>query len=291
REFLRADHDRHGVTDGKRPRRNHRGRLSCGQGNRSRRPGTGADFAGKHVRLAKEIRHEGCRRRVVYLFRCADLLNGTGIHDHYAVRHGQRLFLVVRNEDGGNAGLALDFLDLDAHFLPHIGIEGRKRLVKEKHLRLENNGTREGNALLLPARKLRGQLLLAAGKPDHFQGPAKLAGNLGLGYVAVFQPERDIVENILVWKQSIALEDQPDIALVDRHVVNAPPADRNPALGDVDQARDRAQNGGFAASRGPEKRDETSRCDCEGKIPYRNELAIGDLDIAKLDRRLRRTVS
>src|SRR5690606_19604493 len=83
---------------------------------------------------------------------------------------------------------------------------------------------------------------------------------------------------------------QPDIALVDRHVVNAPPADRNPALGDVDQARDRAQNGGFAASRGSEKRDETSLCDCQGKIPYRNELAIGDLDIAKLDRRLRRTV-
>src|SRR5690606_21339075 len=193
--------------------------------------------------------------------------------------------------DGGNAGLALDFLDLDAHFLPHIGIAGRTPLVKEKHHRLENNGTRKGNARLLPARKLRGQLLLAAGKPDHFQGPANLAGNLGLGYVAVFQPERDIVENILVWKQSIALEDQPDIALVDRHVVNAPPADRNPALGDVDQARDRAQNGGFAASRGSEKRDETSLCDCQGQITYLNELAIGDLDIAKLDRRLRRTVS
>ena len=79
----------------------------------------------QQVGLAQEIGDEGGCRRVVDFGGRADLLDNACIHDDDLVGHGQRFFLVVRDEDRGDAGRLLDLLDLDAHFLAHIGVERR----------------------------------------------------------------------------------------------------------------------------------------------------------------------
>ena len=58
-----------------------------------------------------------------------DMLDRAARHHRDAVRHGQRLFLVVGDEDGGDAVLALQALDLDLHRCPRPrkSTTGRRR--------------------------------------------------------------------------------------------------------------------------------------------------------------------
>src|SRR5256885_13401014 len=74
-----------------------------------------------------------------------------GHHDE-PVRDGQRLLLIVGDHDGGEPKLALQFADLDAHFLAQLGIEVRERLVEQQHVGPDRKRARERDALLLPAR-------------------------------------------------------------------------------------------------------------------------------------------
>jgi hypothetical protein len=56
------------------------------------------------------------------------------IHDRETVRHGERLFLVVGDEDERDAGLVLQPLELDLHVLAQLQIERRQRLVEQQNL-------------------------------------------------------------------------------------------------------------------------------------------------------------
>ena len=72
-------------------------------------------------------------------------------HDDQAVRDGQRLLLVVRHHHGGEAELALQLADLDAHFLLQLGIEVRQRLVEQQHIGPDGERAGQRHALLLAA--------------------------------------------------------------------------------------------------------------------------------------------
>src|SRR5262249_13737297 len=75
---------------------------------------------------------------------------------------------------------------------------------------------------------------------------------------------------------------EPNIALVDRNVVDPTSADRNLSTRNIDQPGDGAQDRRLAAARWPEKGDETSLPDRQREITHRDEPAIGDLDVAEL---------
>jgi len=64
----------------------------------------------KKIGSTDEARNEARRRTAVYLLRCSNLLKLATSHDHDAVGHCQRLFLVMGHQDGGNPQA---FLDLD----------------------------------------------------------------------------------------------------------------------------------------------------------------------------------
>ena len=76
------------------------------------------------------------------------------------VGHRQRLDLVVRHVDRGDAELALEPLELEAHRLAQLGVEVGQRLVEQQQRRLDDEGAREGETLLLAA----GQLGRRAGR-------------------------------------------------------------------------------------------------------------------------------
>ena len=61
---------------------------------------------------------------------------------------------------------------------------------------------------------------------------------------------------VLVGKQRVVLENQTDIALVDRDVVDAPASDVDVARCRLHQPGDGPQDGGFAAAGWTEKGDE-----------------------------------
>ena len=76
------------------------------------------------------------------------------IEHRYAVGEPQRLLLVVRDHDEGDAGILLRTLELDLHLLAHAAVKGRQRLVKQQHLGFFYERASERNALALPARQL-----------------------------------------------------------------------------------------------------------------------------------------
>ena len=72
------------------------------------------------VRLADEFGDEFVDGSAVDLRRRADLLDLSCVHHHDLIRHRQRLFLVVRDEDEGDADLLLDVLELLLHLLAQL---------------------------------------------------------------------------------------------------------------------------------------------------------------------------
>jgi hypothetical protein len=55
-----------------------------------------------------------------------------------AVGHAERLLLIVRHQDGGGAGQALDVLDLDLHVQAQVLVECCERLVQQQDRRLHH---------------------------------------------------------------------------------------------------------------------------------------------------------
>ena len=77
-------------------------------------------------------------------------------HHSYAIAHGQRFFLIMRDEDKGNTGLALQVFELLAHALTQLQVECGQRLVEQQYFGFGCQRTRQRNTLLLAAGELSG---------------------------------------------------------------------------------------------------------------------------------------
>ncbi len=84
------------------------------------------------------------------------------MHDGDLVGQRQRLGLVVGDIDEGDAGAALQLLQLDPHALAQLGVEIGERLVEQQDLRLDHEAAGERDALLLAAGKLAREAALEA---------------------------------------------------------------------------------------------------------------------------------
>ncbi len=100
---------------------------------------------------ADEIGDETIGRALVEILLRADLADAALAHDDEPVGHGQRLLLVVRDHDGGEAELALQLADLDADVLPQLGVEVGERLVEQQDVGPDRQRAGERHALLLSA--------------------------------------------------------------------------------------------------------------------------------------------
>ena len=115
----------------------------------------------QHVRRADEIGDEARLRALVDFLGRADLLHLAVVEHGDAVGHRQRLALVVRDEDEGDAERLLQGLQLFLHLLAQLQVERAERLVEQQHLRLVDEGARQRHALPLPA----GELARACASP------------------------------------------------------------------------------------------------------------------------------
>ena len=105
-------------------------------------------------------------RAEIYIVRRADLGDAPLVDHRDAVGERQRLGLVVRDVDGGDADLALQPLELAAHLVAQLRVEIGQRLVEQQQPRLVHDGARERHALLLAAGEPRRGPLLEAVEID-----------------------------------------------------------------------------------------------------------------------------
>ncbi len=73
------------------------------------------------------------------------------VHDGDAGGQRHRLFLVVGDDDKGDAGLVLDVHDFELGVLAQLLVEGAERFVEQQELGLLGEGAGEGHALALAA--------------------------------------------------------------------------------------------------------------------------------------------
>ena len=106
------------------------------------------------IRDAEEVGDECRLRALVDVARRAELLDPAARHHREPVRHRQRLLLVVRDVEEGDADLALDRLELDLELAAELRVERAERLVEQEHRRREHERARQRDSLLLPAREL-----------------------------------------------------------------------------------------------------------------------------------------
>ena len=118
---------------------------------------------------ADEIGDEGIGRPRIDRLRIADLLDHAVVHHHHAVAHHQRLGLVVRDIDRGDADLLLQPHQLDPHLLAQLGVEIGQRLVEQDDARLVDDGARERDALALAAGQLGGVAVGEMRQADQFE--------------------------------------------------------------------------------------------------------------------------
>ena len=74
------------------------------------------------------------------------------VQHHDPVRQRQRLFLVMRHQQGRDPQGALQLLELDLQLLTQLAVERAQRLVEQQNVGLENDRAGKRHTLLLAAR-------------------------------------------------------------------------------------------------------------------------------------------
>ena len=125
--------------------------------------------SGEAIVLADEAGHEGVRRSLVEVGRTGELLDAPVVEHGDAVRHRQRLALVVRDVDHRDAEPLVQADELVLHALAQLLVERAERLVEQDQLRLEHERAGERHALLLSAGELRRPARAEAAELDHVE--------------------------------------------------------------------------------------------------------------------------
>src|SRR5918997_1526463 len=133
-------------------------------------------------------------------------------NEGYAVGENDGLLLVVGDEDGGVAALALEAQDEVPHLFPEVGVERAEGLVEEQEPRVGDEGAGERYPLLLAAREL---LRRAVGETLHPHAPQGLvdpAPGLPLGGAAHLEADPDVPGDAHVGEEERLLEDHRRLA-------------------------------------------------------------------------------
>ena len=158
----------------------------------------GDHLAGQEIDQAHEVGDHAVGRPRIDLLRRAVLLQPAAVDNRDLVGQRQRLGLVVGDIDEGDAGAALQALQLPAHLLAELGVEIGQRLVEQQDLRLDHEAAGQRHALLLAAGQLVRIALLEPGEVDQRERVARpSASRLAAGVFRTFRPNTTFSYTVL----------------------------------------------------------------------------------------------
>src|SRR5690606_29611072 len=173
--------------------------------------------SGRSTRQALEnLRQEQLRARVLgvleEVLRRALLDNPSLIEEQHAIRHFASEAHLVRDHDHRHAAQR-QFLHHVEHFLDHLRVKCRGRLVEEHDLRLHRQRPRDSHPLLLPARQLAGILVALLRDADALQQLACLGfGSVLLPVTHFHRREHDVLQHREMREKVELLEHHADLA-------------------------------------------------------------------------------
>src|SRR5450830_1238676 len=227
---------------------------------------------GKHV-----------HRRGVEGFRVSALDDLALVHQEDPVTHGQGFFLVVGDENGGQAQFALDRPDLLAQVFANPRIEGRQRLIEQQQAWTGDQGAGQGHALALAA----GQLVrVARGEVVQFHQLEgfhdALVAVVGIDLLHL-QAEGDVLFHGHVGEQRVALEHHADRAFLRAQRDDVLVVEEYLAAVHRGQAGDAAQQGGLAATGRAEQGDEFTLGDFAVDVAEHRGAGVGFFQVLDTD--------
>src|SRR5439155_7698143 len=116
----------------------------------------------------------------------------------------------------GDADLAMQARELEAHARAGLRVQLGERLVEKQEPGLDDESTRYRHALPLVSRELAGPARLDAGKAHLPQGGLDLALELGPPRAALAEPEGHVLEHAQVGPEGVVAEDHAQVALPGR---------------------------------------------------------------------------
>ena len=222
----------------------------------TKRAALAAEGAREEVHRAHELRDEAVHGEVEQFHRRAHLLDHALVHHRDALAGGERFFLVVGDEDRGDAEPALQLHQLLARLHAQLRVEVGERLVEQQHLRLDGEGARDGHALLLAAGELPGPAPGELGEPHEVEHGLRPGADLVARELSLLQPEGDVLFHRHVRPQRVVLEHHADVALPRRGAGDVPAADEHLSMLVLVEPGDQAKERGLAGARRPEEREE-----------------------------------
>src|SRR5438445_7698518 len=122
------------------------------------------------------------------------------------VRDGERLLLVVRDVERGDAELELDAANLLAQLDADLRVERRERLVEEEYARLDRERARQRDALLHAAGELVRVAVACVAEADELQEIPDALASIALVLAANPQPVLDVLPRRHVREERVGLE-------------------------------------------------------------------------------------
>ena len=216
---------------------------------------------------AEEIGDEGVFRFFPDRARRAVGANRSAVQDDDPVGQRQRLFLIVRDEDGGNSGLALDALQFEAHLGTQPGIEIGEGFIEQQHFRPDHERAGQSDTLLLSARELPRVAPFETRQRDEVEGGSYPALCFGSAERTAAQPEGDVVLHGHERKQGVVLEHHPEVAPPGGQRIDDVAADTHLPFVGFDEACDQPERRRLAAAARSKQAGEAARRDGETDSP------------------------
>ena len=230
-------------------------------------------FEKVHRRVPDESSDKAVRRVVVHGRRGVHLLDRSAVHHRDAVAHAHCLYLVVRDVDGGRSDLGQKLFQLGAHLQPEQRVEIAQRLVHQQHLRLHRDGARHRHALPLTAAHLRRVAVEHRLDVQQLRRPPHPVFYLRLLLLLHPQAKGDIVVDVHMREDGVALKDHGDAPFPRGQVGDVPPADADPAFVRHAEPGDGAEQRRLAAAAGTQQHHELMLGDDERDVVHRHEVA------------------
>ena len=181
----------------------------------------------------------------------------------------------MRDIDEGDAQLLLQALELDLHLTAQLEVERAERLIEQQQLRLEREGAGDGDALALAAGELAGHAPRVLAHLHELKHLAHALVDGAFIHAAQAQAVGDVLFDVHMGKERVALEDGIHRPLFGRQVGHVPPAEEHAALVGRFEAGDDAQRGRLAAAGRAQQRDEFAAVHVERYI--REHLALAEI--------------
>ena len=145
--------------------------------------------------------------------------------------------------------LLLEGLELEAQLLADLGVQRAERLVEQQYRRAQDQGSGQGDALLLAARELLGPAAGQRPQLDEIERLLHAAADIALGHLLAAQAEGHVVEHVQVREQRVVLEHRVDVAPVRGYLSDVVAVEQDLAGRRPHEPRDHPQRGRLAAAR------------------------------------------